>query len=122
MYDVARSAFLSGTLTLLANVPEIFELPLEKIGVSALLFLIIWSYLHHILPKTQDAIEAKNKRIEELICEVQRFSDQRDKDQETISELVREFRRIKAASIENEKDNAEEKKNEYDRKRKSNNL
>ncbi|MDO5566560.1 MAG: hypothetical protein Q4G59_07880 [Planctomycetia bacterium] len=102
MYDTFRCIFLSGSLTLLANVPEMFELPLEKIGVGAMLFLVIWTYLRHILPKTQEDIEAKNKRIEELIREVQRFSDQRDKDQKTISELVREFRRIGTVSVERE--------------------
>ena len=102
MYDTFRCIFLSGSLTLLANVPEMFEFPLEKIGVGAMLFLIIWTYLRHILPKTQEDIEAKNKRIEELIREVQRFSDQRDKDQKTISELVREFRRTGTVNVEYE--------------------
>ena len=70
MYDIAKCLFLSGTITLFANVPEMFEWQIEKIGFGALLFFIIWTYMKTILPKTQADIDDKNKRIECLISEM----------------------------------------------------
>ncbi len=92
MYDAAKCLFLSGSITALANVPELFELPLEKIGFGTALFLVIWMYMKHILPKTQEDIDIKNKRIEELILEIHKFGEQREADQNTIADLLQELR------------------------------
>jgi len=92
MYDIAKCLFLSGTITLFANVPEMFEWPIEKIGFGALLFFIIWTYMKTILPKTQADIDDKNKRIECLIAEIAKLNELRAKDQIIIAALLREVK------------------------------
>ncbi len=90
MYDTLRCFLISGSVTLFANVPDMFELPVEKIGFGALLFLIIWTYMKQILPKTHDEMERKNARIAELIQEVHRLNTIREKDQKILESLLRE--------------------------------
>jgi len=90
MYDTLRCLFLSGTVTLFANVPDIFELPVEKIGFGALLFLIIWTYMKQILPKTHDEMERKNARIAELVQEIHHQNLLREKDQKLLESLLKE--------------------------------
>jgi uncharacterized protein YwgA len=92
MYDTIKCLLLSGTVTLFANVPDMFELPVEKIGFGVLLFFIIWTYLKQILPKTQADMEAKNKRIEQLLTEVSRLNELRSKDQKIIAALLKEVK------------------------------
>jgi hypothetical protein len=92
MYDSIKCLLLSGTITLFANVPDMFELPIEKIGFGALLFFIIWTYLKQILPKTHADMEAKNKRIEQLLTEVSRLNELRSKDQKIIAALLCEMK------------------------------
>ena len=93
MYDTLRCFLISGSVTLFANVPDMFELPVEKIGFGALLFLIIWTYMKQILPKTHDEMERKNARIAELIQEVHRLNTIREKDQKILESLLREHDR-----------------------------
>jgi len=92
MYDSMRCLFLSASITLFANLPDVFELPSEKIGFGALLFFIIWTYMRHVLPKTQEEMERKNNRIAELIEEVRHLNVMREKDQQTIVNLLKEAR------------------------------
>ena len=92
MYDSLRCLFLSVSITLFANVPGIFEFPIEKIGFGALLFFIIWTYIKHVMPKTQDEMERKNKRIAELAEEIRHLIALREKDQQTIVELIKDHR------------------------------
>jgi len=92
MYDSMRSIFLSASITLFANLPEMFELPGEKIGFGALLFFIIWRYMKHILPKTQEEMERKNNRIAELVDEIRHLNAMREKDQQTIIDLIKDTR------------------------------
>ena len=83
MYDSIKCLFLSGSITLFANIPELFELPMEKIGFGAILFFIIWTYMKHVLPKTQAEMERKNDRIAELVEEIRHLNVMREKDQQT---------------------------------------
>ena len=83
MYDSLKCLFLSGSITLFANIPELFELPMEKIGFGAILFFIIWTYMKHVLPKTQAEMERKNDRIAELVEEIRHLNVMREKDQQT---------------------------------------
>ena len=92
MYDSMRCLFLSASITLFANLPDVLELPGEKIGFGALLFFIIWTYMRHVLPKTQAEMERKNNRIAELIEEVRHLNSLREKDQQTIVGLLKEAR------------------------------
>ena len=92
MYDSMRCLFLSASITLFANLPDVLELPGEKIGFGALLFFIIWTYMRHVLPKTQAEMERKNNRIAELIEEVRHLNSLREKDQQTIVSLLKEAR------------------------------
>lgn len=91
MYDSIKCLFLSGAVTLFANVPDLFEWPIEKIGFAALLFFIIWTYMKQILPKTQEEMERKNMRIAELIEEIRRLNTLREKDQKILESLLNEF-------------------------------
>ena len=88
MIDGMRCFLLSGSITLFANVPQMFEWPIEKIGFGALLFLIVWTYLNRILPKTHDEIDRKNKRIEELIVEIGKLNDLLEKERAIIAEYI----------------------------------
>ena len=98
MYDTIRCFFLSGTVTLFANVPDIFELPVEKLGFSALLFIIIWTYMRQILPKTHDEMERKNARIAELIQEIHNLNLLREKDQKILESILKEFQQNKQSN------------------------
>ena len=91
MYDTLRCFFLSGAVTLFANVPDIFELPVEKFSFGALLFLIIWTYMKQILPKTHDEMERKNARIAELVQEIHNQNLLREKDQKILESLLKEL-------------------------------
>lgn len=88
MIDTMKCLFLSGSITLFAQVPEMFEWPIEKVGFGALLFLIVWTYMNRILPKTQDEIERKNKRIEELIVEIGKLNELLEKERMIIAEHI----------------------------------
>jgi len=92
MYDTLKCLLLSLSITVFAQVPELFEWEIEKIGFGALLFFIIWRYMKHILPKTQEEMERKNNRIAELVKEVQHLNTMREKDQQTIIGLLKETR------------------------------
>ena len=92
MYDTLKCLFFSGSLTLFANTPQMFEWPLEKIGFGALLFFIIWMYLKHILPKTHEEMDEKNKRIQQLMDDVRRLNELRAKDQKIIAALLKEIK------------------------------
>ena len=94
MYDSMRCLFLSASITLFANLPDVFELPSEKIGFGALLFFIIWTYMKHVLPKTHEEMERKNNRIAELIAEVHHLNVLREKDQQTIVNLLKDIKRV----------------------------
>ena len=88
-------------MTLFANVPDMFELPVEKIGFGALLFLIIWTYMRQILPKTHDEMERKNARIAELIQEIHNLNHLREKDQKLLESLLREHQHKNGAKDSN---------------------
>lgn len=92
MYDSLRCLILSTSITLFANVPELFEWPIEKISFGALLFFIIWTYIKHILPKTQEEMDRKNTRIAELIEELRHLNTLREQDHRTIESLLRELK------------------------------
>ena len=89
IHDLAKCLFLTSSITLFSQMPEIFELPLEKLGFGAILFFIIWTYLKTILPKTHEEMERKNKRIEQLVIEIGKLSDQRERDQRIIEDYIR---------------------------------
>ena len=92
MYDTLKCLLLSLSITVFAQVPELFEWEIEKIGFGALLFFIIWTYMKNVLPKTQEEMERKNKRITELAEEVRHLIAMREKDQQTIISLLKETR------------------------------
>ncbi len=113
MYDTLRCFLISGSVTLFANVPDMFELPVEKIGFGALLFLIIWTYMKQILPKTHDEMERKNARIAELIQEVHRLNTIREKDQRILESLLREHdknNKISDSTVESRMKNTQNKR------------
>lgn len=95
MYDTMRCLIISGAVTLFANVPDLFELPVEKVGFAALLFFIIWIYMKQILPKTHEEMERKNARIAELIEEIRRMNILREKDQKILDSLLHEQQKSK---------------------------
>ena len=88
MIDTMKCLLLSGSITLFAQVPEIFEWPLEKLGFGAILFFVIWTYLNRILPKTHEELDRKNKRIEELIVEIGKLNDLLEKERITITDYI----------------------------------
>lgn len=92
MYDTMKCLFLSASITLFAQVPELFDVQVEKIGFGALLFFIIWTYMRHVLPKTQAEMERKNNRIAELVEEIRHLNVLREKDQQTIFDLIKDNR------------------------------
>jgi hypothetical protein len=92
MYDSLRYLFLPASITLFANVPDIFEMPMERIGFGAILFFIIWTYIKHVLPKTQEEMERKNHRIAELIEEIRAMNKLREQDQKTMTALLKDLR------------------------------
>ena len=85
MYDTIRCGFFASSVTLFANVSELFELPLEKIGFGALLFFIIWTYMKQILPKVQEEMQSlrtENRKLREEISQLNQLLEQ---DQKTIT-------------------------------------
>ena len=92
MYDSLKCIFLSASITLFANLQELFDLPNERLGFGALLFLIIWTYMRKVLPKTQEEMERKNNRIAELVDEIRHLNAMREKDQQTIIDLIKDNR------------------------------
>lgn len=102
MYDTLKCVFLSGTVTLFANVPEMFEMPMERIGFGALLFFIIWTYMKTILPKTHEEMQKLREENRNLFDEIKRLMDEltklnilREKDQKIIASLSRESKQEK---------------------------
>jgi len=92
MYDTLKCGFLSGTITLFANVPELFEYPLEKLGFSAILFFIIWTYMKTILPKTHDEIKMLREENRKLLDEISKLNQLRERDQNLITLHLKEQR------------------------------
>ena len=91
MYDAIRCGLLSGSITLFANVPTLFEMPLEKIGFGALLFFIIWTYMKHILPKTQEEMQKLRDENRKLLEEVSKLNQLRVEDQRVIASYLQEL-------------------------------
>ncbi len=94
MYDTIKCGFLSGTITLFANVPEIFEWPLEKLGFGALLFFIIWTYMKTILPKSQEDIQKLREENQKLIEEISKLNQLRERDQRLIALYLKEIKQL----------------------------
>ena len=94
MIDTMKCFFLSSSITLFANVPQMFEWPLEKIGFGALLFFIIWTYMKHILPKTQDEMQKLRDENQKLIEEISRLNQLRERDQRLIALYLKEIKQI----------------------------
>jgi hypothetical protein len=90
MYDTMKCGFFASTVTLFANVPEFFEMPLEKIGFGALLFFIIWTYMRQILPKVQDEMQRLRDDNRKLLDEITRLNLQREQDQKLLTQYLRE--------------------------------
>ena len=94
MYDSIRCLFLSSSITLFANVPQMFEWPLEKIGFGALLFFIIWTYMKHILPKTQEEMQKLRDENQSLIEEISKLNQLRERDQRLIALYLKEIKQL----------------------------
>ena len=94
MYDSMRCLVLSSSITLFANVPQMFEWPLEKIGFGVLLFFIIWTYMKHILPKTQDDMQKLRDENQKLIEEISKLNQLRERDQRLIAMHLREIKQM----------------------------
>ena len=90
IHDALRCGFLSGIITLFANVQEIFEWPLEKIGFGALLFLIIWTYMRQILPKTYDEMQKLRDDNRKLLEEITKLNQLRERDQKLIAMYLKQ--------------------------------
>ena len=90
MYDTMKCGFLSGSITLFANVPELFEWPLEKIGFGALLFFIIWTYMRQILPKTQEEMQKLRDDNRKLLDEISKLNQLRAQDQKLLAVSLNE--------------------------------
>ena len=99
MYDTMKCGFLSGSITLFANVPELFEWPLEKIGFGALLFFIIWTYMRQILPKTQEEMPKLRDENRKLFDEISNLNRLRERDQKLIAVYLKEQKQSAEASI-----------------------
>ena len=98
MYDALRCGFLSGTITLFANVPELFEYPLEKLGFGAILFFIIWTYMKTILPKTHEEIQKLREENRKLLDEISKLNQLRERDQKLIALYLKELKQYVEAS------------------------
>ena len=96
-YDGLRCGFLSGSITLFANVPELFEWPLEKIGFCALLFFIIWTYMRQILPKTQEEMQKLRDDNRKLLDEISKLNQLRERDQKWIAAYLKEQKQFTGA-------------------------
>jgi len=90
MYDTIKCGFFASSVTLFASVPEMFELPLEKLGFGALLFFIIWTYLKHVLPKTQEEMQKLRDDNRKLLDEVSKLNQLRERDQKIIASYLKE--------------------------------
>jgi len=99
MYDVLRCGFFAGSITLFANVPQLFEWPLEKIGFGALLFFIIWTYMKQILPKTQEEMQKLREENRKLLDEISKLNQLRERDQKMIALYLKEQKQIAEASL-----------------------
>lgn len=73
MLDAIKCLFLSSSITLFANVPQMFEYPVEKLTFGALLFFIIWTYMKTILPKNQEEYARVCEENRKLLSEVERL-------------------------------------------------
>ena len=94
MIDTMKCFILSGSITLFANVPQMFEWPIEKIGFGALLFFIIWTYMKHILPKTQDEMQKLRNENQKLIEEISKLNQLRERDQRLIALHLKEIKQF----------------------------
>jgi len=92
MYDTIKCGLFAGSITLFANVPELFEWPLEKIGFGALLFFIIWTYMKQVLPKTQEEMQKLREENRKLLDEVSKLNQLRERDQKIIASYLKEAR------------------------------
>jgi len=92
MYDTIRCGLFASSVTLFASVPEMFELPLEKIGFGALLFFIIWTYMKQIFPKTQEEMQKLREENRKLLDEVSKLNQLRERDQKIIASYLKEVR------------------------------
>jgi len=90
MYDTIRCGFFASSVTLFANVPELFELPLEKIGFGALLFFIIWTYMRQILPKVQEEMQVLRAENRRLLDEISKLNHLREQDMKIIASYLQE--------------------------------
>jgi K+ transporter len=90
MYDTIKCGFFASSVTLFANVPGMFEWPLEKIGFGALLFFIIWTYMKQVLPKTQEAMRQLREENRKLLDEVAKLNQLRERDQKLIALYLKE--------------------------------
>jgi len=90
MYDTIRCGFFASSVTLFANVPELFELPLEKIGFGALLFFIIWTYMRQILPKVQEEMQKLREENRKLLDEISKLNKLREQDQKLLTLSLRD--------------------------------
>jgi len=97
MYDTLKCGIFAGSITLFANVPQLFEWPLEQIGFGALLFFIIWTYMKNILPKTHEEIQKLQEENRKLLDEILKMNQLREQDQKLIAFSV-ENKRIEVPS------------------------
>lgn len=91
MVDAIKCFFLSSSITLFANVPEMFEYPVEKLTFGALLFFIIWTYMKTILPKNQADYARVCEENRKLLNEVERTSRLLETQQRINSELLKKL-------------------------------
>jgi hypothetical protein len=94
MYDALRCGFFAGSITLFANVPQLFEWPLEKIGFGALLFFIIWTYMKQILPKTHEEMQKLREENRTLLDEIRKLNQLREQDQKLITSYLEELKQL----------------------------
>jgi hypothetical protein len=92
MYDTIRCGIFASSVTLFANVPEFFEMPLEKISFGALLFFIIWTYMRQILPKVHDEMQKLREENRKLLDEISALNQLRAQDQKIIAAYVHDLK------------------------------
>lgn len=98
--DFLRNGVLAGGVTLLAQVSDLSKFPYEKIGIGAILFMVLWIYLNKILPKTNETIDSQNKRMENLVLELSRLNCIIENQQKTIEGLVKKLQAITKKELE----------------------
>lgn len=91
MIDSLKCILLSCSITVFANVPQIFEYPVEKITFGALLYFIIWTYMKTILPKNQADYTRVCEENRKLLNEVERTSRLLENQQRINSELLKKL-------------------------------